>query len=165
MDESFAMDEALGQTTTVEEPTADGPAVEKASQRYAGRWNRLVSSTNWEKGRIIVAWRKVLLAAGAAAGSYTDEAWSRRVGGVTAQHVGRLRRVYERFGEVRKQYARLYWSHFQAAVDWPDAEMWLEGAVQNRWSVSRMRHQRWEALGAPPELMPAPVTSSVYAPD
>ena len=26
--------------------------------------------------------------------------------------------------------------------------MWLEGAVQNRWSVSHMRHQRWETIGA-----------------
>jgi hypothetical protein len=32
-------------------------------------------------------------------------------------------------------------------MDWHDAEMWLEGAVQNRWSVSRMRHARSETLG------------------
>jgi hypothetical protein len=41
----------------------------------------------------------------------------------------------------------LYWSHFQAALDWSDAEMWLEGAVQNGWSISEMRSQRGEALG------------------
>ena len=29
-----------------------------------------------------------------------------------------------------------------------DAEMWLEGAVQNEWSVSQMRRTRWETLGA-----------------
>ena len=47
-----------------------------------------------------------------------------------------MRRVYERFGDVFSQYEGLYWSHFQAALDWDDAEMWLEGAVQNEWSVS-----------------------------
>ena len=85
--------------------------------------------------------------ADAPAGSYTDDAWSQQVGGVTPQHVGRLRRVFERFGETHDQYAGLYWSHFQAALDWPDAEMYLEGAVQNDWSVAQMRDQRWEAMG------------------
>ncbi|HWC88491.1 MAG TPA: hypothetical protein VG433_02515, partial [Pirellulales bacterium] len=44
----------------------------------------------------------------------------------------------------------LYWSHFQAAIDWSDAEMWLEGAVQSGWSISQMRRQRAEALGGLP---------------
>ena len=107
-------------------------AVVEASTQYVGRWNRLISTTNWEKGRIICQWREALRQAGAPAASCTDDAWSRQVGNVTPQHVGRLRRVFERFGEVFDQYAGLYWSHFQAAVDWPDAEMYLEGAVQKR---------------------------------
>jgi hypothetical protein len=48
---------------------------------------------------------------------------------------------------VQEQYAGLFWSHFQAALDWDDAEMWLEGAVTSGWSVARMRQQRWETLG------------------
>jgi hypothetical protein len=48
----------------------------------------------------------------------------------------------------------LFWSHFQASLDWDDAEMWLEGGIQNRWSVSKMRKARWEALGAPEDLKP-----------
>ncbi len=130
--------------------------VEETSAEYAGRWNQLVSTTNWEKGRIIVQWRRALAEAGAPAGSCSDEAWSRQVGGVSPQHVGRLRRVWQRFGEVYPQYAGLYWSHFQAAVEWSDAEMWLEGAVQSGWSVAGMCDQRWEALGSPPELQPQP---------
>ncbi len=126
----------------------------EASREYVGRWNRLVSTTNWEKGRIIHEWRETLQQADAPPASFTDDAWSRQVGGVTPQHVGRLRRVYERFGEVFEQYPGLYWSHFQAASDWPDAEMYLEGAVRSGWSVSQMRDQRWEALGGPPELKP-----------
>jgi hypothetical protein len=128
--------------------------VVEASTEYVGRWNRLVSTTNWEKGRIIFEWRQALEQADAPANAFSDEVWSQQVGGVTPQHVGRLRRVYERFGHVHVQYAGLYWSHFQAAVDWDDAEMWLEGAVQSRWSVAKMSNQRWEAMGVSPESQP-----------
>ena len=148
--------EPLAADRPAQSPAARADAVEKTSARYAGRWNRLVSTTNWEKGRIISAWRTKLMEAGAPAQDYSDEAWSRRVGHVSPQHVGRLRRVHDRFVEVHKQYRGLFWSHFHAALDWDDAEMWLEGAVQNRWSVARMRAQRWEALGAPPDKKPRP---------
>jgi len=148
------MEDDFSPDTIVASDTAAIPLVEETSAEYLGRWHRLVSTTNWEKGRIIHAWRRALLDAGAPAGCYSDEAWSRRAGSVSAQHVGRLRRVYERFGRVQEQYGGLYWSHFQAAVDWPDAEMWLEGAVQNGWSVAAMRQQRWQALGAAAELKP-----------
>jgi len=137
----------------------DGPemaAVEQVSTDHVGRWNRLISTTNWEKGRIVSEWRSRLMAADAPSRSYTDEAWSRRVGNVSPQHVGRLRRVYERFGEVYEQYPGLYWSHFQAASEWHDAEMWLEGAVENRWSVAQMRTTRWEAMGSPADQKPWP---------
>lgn len=131
------------------------PVEEETSQPYVARWNRLISTTNWEKGRIIYEWRESLVAAGAPASDYSDEAWRRMVEGISGQHVGRLRRVYERFGGVYESYSGLYWSHFQAALDWNDAEMWLEGAVQNHWSVSQMRRQRWEALGAPEDKKPS----------
>jgi hypothetical protein len=124
------------------------PEVTEASQPYIGEWNQLVSTTNWEKGRIIVAWRAALIDSGAPASEYADEAWATLVGGVTGQHVGRLRRVAQRFGQSYKNYPGLYWSHFQAALDWEDAEMWLEGAVQSGWSVSQMRKQRRETMGA-----------------
>jgi len=124
-----------------------GELLVTASQPYVGQWNRLVSTTNWHKGRIILAWRESLAAQGLAASEFSDEAWARLVGGVTGQHVGRLRRVFARFGEMQEQYAGLFWSHFQAALDWNDAEMWLEGAVNSGWSVARMRQQRWETLG------------------
>ena len=122
--------------------------LDAASQPFVGQWNQLVSTTNWEKGRIIFDWREALIEAEAPAVEYSDEAWSRRVGNVTGQHVGRLRRVYQRFGSTNEQYDGLFWSHFQAALDWEDAEMWLEGATQNEWSVSQMRNTRWETLGA-----------------
>ena len=128
--------------------TAVDVASDEASQPFVGRWNHLVSTTNWEKGRIVVEWRQALIDAKSPAREYSDEVWARLVGAVTGQHTGRLRRVYERFGQTYQEYRGLYWSHFHAALDWDDAEMWLEGAVQSRWSVSRMRRQRWEAMGA-----------------
>ena len=72
------------------------------------------------------------------------------VGGVTPQHVGRLRRTSERFGDTYESFEGLYWSHFYAGLDWADAEMWLEGAIQNDWSISQMRNQRWETMGKLP---------------
>lgn len=148
------MDEPLGTDTHPEQAGAEPAGLEETSAQYVGRWNRLVSTTNWQKGRIIGQWRKALIDSGAASGLCSDEAWSQKVGGVSPQHVGRLRRVHERFGQAADQYPGLYWSHFQAALDWDDAEMWLEGAVQNKWSVARMRHQRWETLGSLPDQKP-----------
>lgn len=121
--------------------------VEETSDQYVGQWRLLVSTTNWEKGRIILEWRDALIKRSAPPSEYSDDAWSRRVGHVTPQHVGRLRRVFERFAHERDKYAGLFWSHFQAALDWDDAPMWLEGALQSDWSIVEMRGQRREALG------------------
>ena len=142
-------------TAVAELSTPRAAAGDDAAGRFIGQWNRLVSTTNWEKGRIICEWREALQAAGAAVTDYSDEAWSQLVGRVTSQHVGRLRRVYQRFGAAFDQYQGLFWSHFQAAIDWEDAEMWLEGAIHNGWSVSQMRGKRWETVGKPGETMPA----------
>jgi hypothetical protein len=135
-------------TTIAAHPQAkDVASPDDVAGRFIGQWNRLVSTTNWEKGRIICQWREALELAGAAATECSDEAWAQLVGGVTSQHVGRLRRVFQRFGAVFDQYEGLYWSHFQAGLDWDDAEMWLEGAIHNSWSISQMRGKRWETLG------------------
>jgi len=131
-------------------------AVESIGQEYIGRWNRLVSTTNWEKGRIIAEWRASLEDTGLDEEAYTDEAWAARVGNVTPQHVGRLRRVWQKFGETHEQYPGLFWSHFLAAVTWDDAEMYLEGAVQSSWSVAQMRDRRWRDQGALEENKPQP---------
>ena len=147
----FDLDQDSGSS---DEFQLDDPMLQQQSDPFVGRWNTLISTTNWEKGRIIAQWRTALLDAGARVTAYSDEAWSQRVGGVTAQHVGRLRRVYERFNESYESYASLYWSHFLAAIDWNDAEIWLQGASTSRWSVSQMRAQRWEAVSGDPKLKP-----------
>lgn len=139
---------------TVTDIGLNDPKATELSSEFVGRWEKLISTTNWEKGKIIRDWREALIGSQSPASTYSDEAWSRRVGGVTAQHVGRLRRVYERFGGVFGSYPGLFWTHFLAALDWDDAEMWLEGATQSNWSISQMRRTRWEALGADPKAEP-----------
>ena len=94
-------------------------------------------------------WRNALIASEASSRQYSDEAWANRVGFVTCQHVGRLRRVYERFGETYNEYPKLYWSHFWAAIDWDDAELWLEGASSSRWSITQMCRMRAESMRLP----------------
>ena len=147
-------DNATSQPDASTLATTNPEQFDQASQPFVGKWNQLVSTTNWEKGRIIFQWRDALIRAEAPTTKYSDEAWATRVGAVTGQHVGRLRRVYQRFGTVYDDYQDLFWSHFHAALDWDDAEMWLEGAVQNHWSVSQMRNQRWETLGQPESMKP-----------
>jgi len=121
---------------------------------FVNKWKRLVSQTNWEKGRIIAEWRSQSIDSGIAASAYSDEAWARSVEGVSPQHVGRLRRVFDRFKDSYLSFEGLCWTHFLAALDWSDAELWLEGAVQSRWSVSQMRRTRWEAMGQDPAQQP-----------
>jgi hypothetical protein len=127
----------------------DTNLLQATSAPFVGAWQALVSQTNWEKGKIILDWREALVAADAPVHEYSDESWATLVErSVTGQHVGRLRRVYQQFGAVQNDYANLSWTHFQMAMDWSDAEMWLEGAVQEKWSVSSMCENRWEATGA-----------------
>ena len=147
--------------TPVENPTLTVEAVPdldalslKVTAPFVGQWHTLISQTNWEKGKIIFEWRSALIAADAAASSFSDETWTKQVGAVTSQHVGRLRRVYERFGHTSNSYPGLYWSHFLAAIDWDDAELWLEGAMRSRWSISEMRKTRWESNGGDPKNGP-----------
>ncbi|MEW4563743.1 hypothetical protein AB1K70_14510 [Bremerella sp. JC770] len=141
--------DAAVETAASEFPLSDEllSKLEEASAPYLGQWTKLISTTNWDKGKIIYQWRTSLQEAGAPTSEFADDAWARRVGGVTGQHVGRLRRVFERFGDNYPTYDGLFWSHFQAAIEWDDAEMWLEGASENKWSVASMRNQRWETMG------------------
>jgi len=124
------------------------------TEPFVGQWNKLISQTNWEKGKIISQWRTALIDSGAGTNVFSDEIWCKQVGAVTSQHVGRLRRVYERFGQSHGSFPGLYWSHFLASIDWDDAELWLEGAMQSKWSISVMRKMRWEASGGDPMHAP-----------
>ncbi len=141
-------DSELNEATASQDTFEDSEELAELAEPFVGQWNQLISTTNWEKGRIISEWREALIESGVDATQYSDEAWSRRVGGVTAPHVGRLRRVYDRFGSTYKTYDGVYWSHFLAGLDWDDAPMWLEGASKESWSVSNMREKRWQETGA-----------------
>jgi hypothetical protein len=139
---------------TIEASLDLDPQAQTVTAPFVGQWNTLISQTNWEKGKIISEWRSALIAADASPSSFSDETWTKQVGAVTSQHVGRLRRVYERFGPTCVSYPGLYWSHFLAAIDWDDAELWLEGAMRSHWSISEMRKTRWESSGGDPKNGP-----------
>ena len=67
--------------------------------------------------------------------------------------------MYEKFGTDGapfrgEVYKSLYWSHFQAALDWEDAPRWLEKASAEGLSVAQMRIARWEEFGAPADRKP-----------
>jgi len=147
-DESnYTISDEVIQDVSMESSESSGlESSDSQSQAFVGRWHRLSSETNWEKGRIIAQWRAALIASGVPANQYSDEAWASRVGHVTCQHIGRLRRVYDRFGESYGEYPKLYWTHFWAAIDWDDAELWLEGASRSRWSISKMCRMRAESM-------------------
>ena len=130
------------------------PVIEEVSSDFISSWNRLISMTNWEKGKLIHHWRAKLVENVLPRQVYSDESLAKRLGNVSGQHIGRLRRVYERFNTVFETYSGLYWSHFQAVLDWDDAEDWLADASENQWSVATMRLQRWEAIGSPASQKP-----------
>ncbi|NNE00707.1 MAG: hypothetical protein HKN47_25610 [Pirellulaceae bacterium] len=149
-EDDITKDQTTAQSTGDDDAqaAADDPKALEIAQPFVGQWNELISTTNWEKGRIISEWRTALIDAEAESNQYSDEAWARRVGGVTAPHVGRLRRVYDRYGSTYETYNGLYWTHFLAALDWDDAPLWLEGASQEGWSIASMREKRWQENGA-----------------
>ena len=146
--------EPLVESTTEDLTDDQSRELGERSEPFLGKWSRLVSTTNWDKGAIIADWQQEMAKSELPKRCYSDEAWSQLVGGATPQHIGRLRRTYHRFGHVYREYEGLFWSHFYAALDWDDAEMWLEGSLQNRWSVSQMRKKRWETMGSRPEDEP-----------
>jgi len=130
--------------------------IDEIASEFVGSWNLLVSQTNWEKGKVVHEWRMKLTEAGLPRRVYSDDAISQRIGGVSPQHVGRLRRVYERFGKdvATNPLPNLYWSHYQAALDWEDAEEWLKKASDEKLSVAQTRVARWEKYGAPQSRKP-----------
>ena len=131
-----------------EMPTAENPLIETASSEYLGRWNRLVSTTNWEKGRIVAEWREALIEAARRGGRLQRRGLEPAGGQRHAPAYGPLATGLPAVCSDAGSVPGLYWSHFQAALDWDDAEMWLEGAVQNRWSISQMQGERSRTLGA-----------------
>lgn len=128
-------------------PPEKEPLIDEIASEFVGFWNVIVSKTNWEKGKVIHSWRMKMMEAGLPRRVYSDEAIANRISNVSPQHIGRLRRVYERFGD-RETLPNLYWSHYQAALDWDDADKWLQKASEKKLSVAQTRMERWEKMGA-----------------
>lgn len=157
-DENTASETAVSlESETI--PPEKAPLINEIALEFIGFWNRLISQTNWEKGKVIHTWRNRLIEAGLPRAVYSDETIAQRIGNISSQHVGRLRRVYEKFGDEdayrnNDRFQNLYWSHYQAALDWEDADRWLDKASADGLSVAQMRIARWEECGAPADRKP-----------
>ena len=103
-------------------------------------WVELVSEANWQKGRVITEWRE-------AEELRHDQMFAAAVGGISPNHVTRLRRVHNEWADQREEYPNLLWSHFQAVLDWNDAGRWLAEANKHGWSTAEMREHKWAAVG------------------
>jgi hypothetical protein len=103
------------------------------------QWELLISETNWRKGDLL-----------ASVEQFNADGFAREVGGAVPDHLRRLREVSLRFPpEYRKRFPKLRWSYFLAAHDWLDRDKWLQLANDGDLTVSQMRMQRWERVGAP----------------
>ncbi len=160
-----ASDENSDEEESADDAAMNSPVIEEVSSDFVSSWNRLISMTNWEKGKLIHNWRTKLVENGLPRQVYSDESLAKRLGNVSGQHIGRLRRVYERFSGTFEQYTGLFWSHFQAVLDWDDAENWLADASENQWSVATMRLQRWESIGSPAGQRPNDADIVMSEPD
>ena len=164
-DEDVNTDSLTPSESSVDDAVLSSPVIEEVSSDFINSWNRLISMTNWEKGKLIHNWRSKLIENGLPRQVFSDESLAKRLGSVSGQHIGRLRRVFERFNTTFEKYSGLYWSHFQAVLDWDDADTWLADASDKQWSVASMRLQRWEAIGSPAGQMPNDADILMSEPD
>lgn len=103
------------------------------------RWLSLVSDSNWDKGEVIATY--------AANDLWTRDAeFAHQVGKVTAVYLTALRKVYERFSDIRHNYQYLRWSHFHTALEWPDAHVWLRRADVEKLNEYEMKAVRFYEL-------------------
>jgi hypothetical protein len=91
--ESESWDDAPGEDEPIDAAILNSPVIEEVSSDFISSWNLLISMTNWEKGKLIHNWRTKLMENGLPRQVYSDESRAKRLGNVSSQHIGRLRRV------------------------------------------------------------------------
>jgi hypothetical protein len=120
----------------------------QTEEQLVARAQRALSHCNWEIGECAAQWTQRY------ARGRTDADFGALVG-LSGDQVYQRRRVWETFGDVRENYARLKWSHFYAALNWNDAADCLAWAEEMEATVAEMkawrRAQHGEDLTAPPE--------------
>lgn len=62
--------------------------------------------------------------------------------GLSVDQIRQRRLVWEEFGDVKDKYPHLQWSHFYAALHWPDASVNLAWANDVKAGVAEMRAWR-----------------------
>ncbi len=115
------------------------------------RAQQALSHCNWEIGECAAEWTKRY------ARGRTDADFGALIG-LSGDQVYQRRRVWETFSDVRDQYAQLRWSHFYAAINWPDAAECLQWAQDLGATVAEMkawrRAQHGEDLTQPGDEAP-----------
>lgn len=112
---------------------------QKIDADLIAKWQRLVSDAAWAKGEVIATY--------AANDLHTrDGEFAHVVGGVTKDYLRVLRLVWDRFSDIRHNYPQLTWTHFYAALQWPDAHVWLRRADVAGLDPSEMSRTRLNEL-------------------
>lgn len=118
-----------------------------------------LSRCNWEIGECAAQWTKKY------ARGRTDQDFGALIG-LSGDQVYQRRRVWETFSDVSEQYRTLKWSHFYAAINWPDAAESLQWAEDMGATVAEMkawrRAQRGEDLSQPAEEEPPFAADTPY---
>ena len=120
-----------------------------------------LSRCNWEIGECAAQWTQKY------ARGRTDADFAALIG-LSGDQVYQRRRVWETFSDVMDQYASLKWSHFYAAINWPDASECLQWALDMGATVAEMkawrRAQHGEDLSQPPAEEPPFAADTSYLP-
>jgi hypothetical protein len=128
----------------------------ESEESLIARAREAISQCRWVVGECAARWTERY------ARGRTDADFAALIG-LTADQVYQRRRVWEVFSSVRGEFEKLSWSHFYAAVTWPDAGECLQWAVETQSTVAEMRAWRRARLGedltqvAEEEAMAAPL--------
>lgn len=118
-------------------PTAEVRQAEETEQQLVDAGKAIVSrdeGCKWELGRVASRWHQSY------ARGRTDADYAKMVG-TSQQTVMTRRQVWERF-QGSNSSLNLSWTHYRTALDWDDADEWLERAAEKSWSVQEMQEQR-----------------------
>ena len=134
----------------------------EASVEFVGRWQRLVSTTNWEKGRIISEWSPGPVRRRRAGGQLyrrgMEPASRQRHPAARRSAPPRLPTVWRRLRAIFRTLLEPLFRRSGLAR----RRNVPRSAVQSRWSVPDMRRQRWEASGGPAESAPADTEAAPF---
>ncbi|WP_145308808.1 hypothetical protein [Gimesia fumaroli] len=104
-------------------------------EQLIDRAREAMSESSWVIGECASQWTKKY------SKGRTDADFGAMVG-LSGDQIYQRRRVWETFGDVREQYAKLKWSHYYIALTWDDAPECLQWAEENEATVAELKAWR-----------------------